>query len=302
MYVSNITIISALFGGIGSVFSPCILPILPVYFAYIMGISQYCRRFRNDTYLPVKLAAIFLLGFGIVFLINNVTVWKLSLFLLSQSKFLVQIGGAAIVFFGLASSGIAEMDTFFDVRRNHFSELVAWFLGAFFSGAFVASAWTPCVGPTFANIYSLTSDTETVYVGIYYLLTYVLGMCLPFIISSAAIMPLLNRIHKSNINGQILQLSAGKLLTIIGMTIFLGNFGAISEAMGEITIVSASIFITFFTVAVTQIWMLWQVAQWFADNKQSALPWSVRLLFFVDLLSVAMLQVIRTFEEYTIIE
>jgi len=303
MASEQITIFSAFLGGMLTFLSPCILPLIPSYIAFISGMSLMESQENKINKLNVILSSLcFILGFSVVFILLGASATTVGTYFFSKSKLFSQIGGAVVIILGLATSGIIELPFLKYEKRFHMKKNPLGLFGAFIVGIVFAFGWSPCIGPILAAILALASQQESVGQGITLLAIFSAGLAVPFMIVAIALNPFLKLMTKMRRYMQVVELVSGKLLVVMGMMLFLGTFGLISEAMGEVTLLSASIFFTFLTVAVTQVWILVAFVNWSHDHGTSDLPWSARLMFFIDLLSIALLQVVSTFKEHMMIE
>ena len=190
-------LISAL-SGVGSFFSPCILPIIPAFISYLSGtvmtelqgqsqtIIGTSVTLKKSTRLNIFLNTIyFVLGFSLVFAIMGVL---LNSFLANvgtgfQTTF-QSIGGAVIIAFGaylILSIRIRVLN--FEMRMRNLPRFKTAYLTSFVFGAAFASGWTPCVGPILGTTLTLAATSP----GAAYnsLLAYSLGLGVPFLITGA---------------------------------------------------------------------------------------------------------------------
>ncbi|RKZ35204.1 hypothetical protein DRQ33_00265, partial [bacterium] len=276
---------------------------IPSYIAFISGISVIDAQEGKVRKSYIFLSAVcFVLGFSVIFVALGATATTLGNFLFRQSKIFSQVGGVIIILLGLVTTKIIDAPFLKYEKRFRLSNNALGLFGAFLVGVVFAFGWSPCIGPILAAILAIASQQDSVMKGMKLLTVFSAGLAIPFLIVSLALQPFLKFMTKIRKYMEVVELVAGKLLIAMGMMLFLGTFGAISEAMGEVTLLSASIFITFLTVAVTQVWILVSFVDWLHEKNVLAIPWSARLLFLLDLLSIALLQVINTFKEYTFIE
>lgn len=162
----------AFLGGLVSCLSPCVLPVLPVFTAYVGGggtaaMGAAAGRLRG---------AGFLLGFAGVFVALWVSLGLVGFALLSAIPGLRPIAGVAIVALGAATM------LGWQLRLP-----VGWlgpggsFGGSFLLGAGVAVGWTPCIGPTLGAILTMAAASDTVWAGALLLVAYAAGMAVPFL-------------------------------------------------------------------------------------------------------------------------
>ncbi len=290
-------------GGLLTFLSPCILPLIPSYIAFISGVSLLDAQAGKVSKLGIFISSLFfVLGFTVVFVALGATATAVGNFLFAKSKLFSQIGGAFVIVLGLATAGIIDIPFLKHEKRFRLTKTPLGYVGAFLVGVVFAFGWSPCIGPILAAILALASQQETVMQGVKLLGIFSAGLAIPFLVVSVAINPFLKALAKLRRYMEVVELVAGKLLVVMGMMLFLGTFGLVSETMGEVTLLSASIFVTFVTVAVTQVWMLVAFVSWLQEQGISEIPWAAKLLFFIDLLSIALLQVVNTFKAHMFVE
>jgi len=177
---ADISLIIAFVAGIVSFLSPCVLPIIPGFLAYLSGVSL--KEGKGRQRLEIFLNSVFfVLGFSVIFaalgvLLNTV----LSGVAYEAQTWLARIGGAIVIAFGLYLTGILkigflEREHKFRVKRKFKSRYVTSFV---FGSAF-AAGWTPCVGAALGAILGLAaSDPGSAFS---LLMAYSLGLGLPFL-------------------------------------------------------------------------------------------------------------------------
>ena len=113
----EISLITAFTAGFLSFFAPCILPLLPPYFAWLLGISQEEIEKRGNR-LKIVISSIFLvLGFSVVFIILGASATKLGQVLASYRLLIQKIGGLLIIFFGHNFVGLLKIYIKFFIPR-----------------------------------------------------------------------------------------------------------------------------------------------------------------------------------------
>ena len=225
--------------GLISFLSPCVLPLIPGYIAYISGSSfNELIENKNINLLPIIL---FTFGFSIVFIIFGATATFLGQLFLSNSSELRIIAGAIIIIFSLHILGIIKLNFLNYEKRIHTSSSKGA-LGSILVGMAFGFGWTPCIGPILGSILALASTEESINRGILLLFFYSLGLAIPFVLSGYLIQKFLlfSKNFKKNINkvskiGGIILLITGILiitnqLQILGYYIlnifpFFQNFG-----------------------------------------------------------------------------
>lgn len=191
--MEKINILVAFIGGILSIFSPCIIPILPSFLGYISGISL-SSELKNSHQKTVQLklflhTLFFTIGFSIVFLLFGAVIGILGKFLLTYQEILQKLGGIIIIIFGLQLTGIFKFK--FLLTEKHLQlpsnlEFKSYFR-SFIIGIFFAFGWTPCYGPVIGTIFTLAASSANFNTSLMLFFFYSLGFIIPLLIMSAFI-------------------------------------------------------------------------------------------------------------------
>ena len=225
--------------GLISFLSPCVLPLIPGYIAFISGssLNELLEKKRINL-IPL---VIFSFGFSFVFIIFGATASFLGQILLQNSKTLRIIAGVVIIIFSLQLIGILNIK-FLNVEKKIYTKRSNNIFFIFIVGMAFGFGWTPCIGPILGSILALASTEETILKAIILLAFYSLGLAIPFVLSGYLMQRFLmfSKNFKQNINlvskiGGIILLITGVLiltnqLQILGYYIlntvpFLQNFG-----------------------------------------------------------------------------
>ena len=211
-----IEIFIAFGAGLISFLSPCVLPLIPGYIAYISGSSLNELLEKKDVnLLPIIL---FTFGFSIVFIIFGASATYLGKFLLSNSFPLRIIAGVIIIFFSLHIIGIINIK-FLNYEKKIYADRNNTVFSSILIGMAFAFGWTPCIGPILGSILILASTAENVGKGILLLSSYSLGLAIPFILSGYLIQKfiLLSKNIKKKMN--VITKVGGILLFLTGILI-----------------------------------------------------------------------------------
>ncbi|MDE2290468.1 MAG: cytochrome c biogenesis protein CcdA, partial [Elusimicrobia bacterium] len=167
--------------GLASFLSPCVLPLIPVYLAFLTGTSF--KELTTETPRRVVLmnALAFTLGFSLVFIAMGASASALGAALITYRAWVERLGGAALCVFGLWQLGVIRMDFLYREARVHFQEKPAGLAGSVAVGAAFAAGWTPCVGPQLGAALSLASLSGSVGEGVGLLLAYSAGFAVPLL-------------------------------------------------------------------------------------------------------------------------
>ena len=161
------------------------LPLVPSYLTFVTGMSlDDIQRVRRATVLH---ALLFILGFTIVFVLLGATATAVGRLLIQQRLWLTRGGGLLVILFGLYLLGVLNIAPFARERRLHLSDKPLGYLGSVLVGVAFGAGWTPCIGPILGGILTYTATKADFAQGIGLLLTYALGLAIPFLLSAVAV-------------------------------------------------------------------------------------------------------------------
>ena len=200
--------------GIISFFSPCVIPLIPLYMGYLATNAKEVDENGNVTYkkkVVIIYTLFFILGISMSFFILGLSFTGLGMFFKDNRKIFLEIGGILIVILGLFQLGILKVNFLNKEKKlkinfnpNKMTKKTAFLMGFLFS-----FAWTPCVGPALSSTLIMASTASTALLGNIFVLVYALGFLLPFIILGLFTTKVLNIIkRKQNILNYVVKIGA----------------------------------------------------------------------------------------------
>lgn len=232
---ANVSTMLVFLEGFISFFSPCVLPLIPVYISYLAGNGKRVNSDGTITYERKKVlfnTLFFVLGISSVFFILGLSFSALGIFFNKNRDIFSKIGGSIIVILGLVQLDIIKLNFLKMEKRinmdigGKMNPILAYIMGFTFS-----FAWTPCVGPALASVLILASNAENAFAGNMLVFVYALGFIIPFIILGIFTTETLNFFkEKRNLVKYTIKLG-GLFLVIIGIMTFTGTFTAISRRL-----------------------------------------------------------------------
>lgn len=227
----EVSIIVAFIGGLVSFLSPCMLPIIPGFLAYLAGASLgESKSKRKDIFLN---SIFFVLGFSLIFAILGVLLNSiLSRVAPDAQVWLARIGGSIIIIFGLYLVGLIQIPF---LEREYKFKVVGKFkskyLTSFLFGSALAAGWTPCVGVAFGSILGIAAIKPGL--AFYLLLSYSLGLGVPFLLVGLFTSQASNFINNAIIRYATLfryiNVFFGVILIILGILAFTQNLNLIAN-------------------------------------------------------------------------
>ena len=184
---TSVPVITVFLQGLLSFFSPCVLPLVPLYVSYLAGGAQRVEE-DGSIYYPRKKILVntlfFVIGISFTFFLLGFGFTALGRFFTDNRAWFARISGIIMILFGLYQLGLfgrseaieREHRLPFRLDRFTMNPLVALLLGFTFS-----FAWTPCVGPTLASVLLMASSSAAAGRGFLLVGVYTLGFVLPFL-------------------------------------------------------------------------------------------------------------------------
>ena len=217
--------------GLVSFFSPCILPLLPVYFGYLAGNGDE-KNSRLKTFI---LTIGFCLGISTAFLILGLGASVLHSFFIKNSALLSVIFGVILIFASLVSFGIIKIPVNMGKISNLKPEMKngATFIKSYLLGLFLSVAWTPCIGPMLANALFQASSADSYLTGWLYIGAYILGFITMFLIAGLFTNEILNWIKKHKDIVKYTEKLAGIIILVTGIYMVYNGFKINTERAGN---------------------------------------------------------------------
>jgi cytochrome c-type biogenesis protein len=224
----------ALLAGVLSFLSPCVLPIVPPYLAYMGGISMGemtgPTAARRRVIVP---ALFFVMGLSTVFLILGFTASAFGAFVLQNQDLLSKASGVVVIIFALHFLGVFRIPLLDREARLDAGDKGGSAFGAYVLGLAFAFGWTPCIGPQLGAILSLAAQEGSTERGTLLLGIYALGLGLPFLVAAIFIERSIALMTKLKRHMKLIERCMGGLLLIVGLALLTGAFTDFSYWMLE---------------------------------------------------------------------
>ncbi len=225
--MAEISFFVAFLAGVVSFLSPCVLPIIPGFLAYLAGSSLDKNSFnRTEVFLN---SLFFVLGFSAVFSILGILLNTiLEAVAYDVLIWMSRIGGVIIIFFGLYLIGLIrigflEQEHKFAVKTKFKSR----YLTSFVFGAAFAAGWTPCVGAALGSILGLAASQPGSAFAL--LFTYTMGLGIPFLIVGLFASQASGLIERYSKYLKYVNIAFGVILIILGILIFTQNLNLVAN-------------------------------------------------------------------------
>ena len=215
----------AILGGLISFASPCVLPIVPPYLAYMGGVSMdemdstaHARR------RAVVASLFFVLGLSTVFILLGFTASSLGRLFLSNQDWFVIGAGVIVMIFGAHFLGVIRISILDSEARMDGGDRGGSAFGAYVLGLAFAFGWTPCLGPILGAILALAADTANPVKGVILLATYAAGLGIPFVLVAVFFPSLKGLMGWMKRHMQHIEQTMGLLLWTVGLMMVTGQF------------------------------------------------------------------------------
>ncbi|MBN6036135.1 cytochrome c biogenesis CcdA family protein [Amycolatopsis sp. 195334CR] len=220
----------ALLAGAVSFASPCVVPLVPGYLAYLSALVgadapavSADEAPKKGRFAVVGAAGLFILGFTVVFTLGLGSLVWISDALLVNQDLLQRIGGVVTIAMGLVFLGLIPALQK-DIRSHRVPRGGLW--GAPLLGAVFGLGWTPCIGPTLTGVLVLASSTgDTAARGFLLILLYCLGLGVPFLLIALGARWAVRVTGWLRRNGRRVQVFGGALLVVVGLLLVTGLWG-----------------------------------------------------------------------------
>ncbi len=207
-------------GGMISLASPCVLPMVPVYIASVCGPGILQTGVGGRRWSVFLHSLCFVVGFSAIFVILGTGAGLIGFTINSHLVLIRWISGSLMILFGLfllAAPKIPWLN--YEKRLNTPVGTTTGYLRSLAIGVLFALAWTPCVGPVLGSILTLAFNSGSGWGGTYLLALYSLGLGLPFLIIGLMLDYLLPWIKRINRYSIYIYLFSGCLMIAIGILI-----------------------------------------------------------------------------------
>ena len=228
----SVPALTVFFQGLLSFFSPCVLPLIPLYIGYLSGGTGKQGADGKIHYQKSKVmihTLCFVIGVSFAFFALGLGVSALGSFLNQNQMLFARIGGVIIVLFGFYQLGVFGNSRVLGKERRlpfHLDKLAMSPLTALIMGFTFSFAWTPCVGPALTSVLLMAASANTKVMGFVLIGVYTVGFVLPFLAVGLFTTTLLE-FFKSHMNVVKYTVKVGgALMILMGVLMFTGKMNA----------------------------------------------------------------------------
>lgn len=208
--------------GVITFVSPCLLPMLPVYVAYFAGGSGKQAGRMGHT---VICALGFIVGFTILFCLLGAVSGAFGSLFARYQRILEVVCGIVVVVLGLNYLGVLRIPLLQRTFKPAHGVVPRGFVSSLLFGIVFAVGWTPCVGAFLGSALSLATSSGQTLTGVLLLLSYSLGLGVPFFVTAILIDQLEGALSWVKAHYDVIDKVCGALLVIVGVLMATGLMG-----------------------------------------------------------------------------
>ena len=209
----------AFLAGLLAFLSPCIIPLVPGYIAYVSGFAISAEPTPADRRRALLGVLGFVAGMGAVFISVSVLFGTLGLLLVPYLDLVLRVSGVVLILLGVVfAGGIPALQR--DILPKWKTRAGVW--GSPFLGIVFAIGWVPCVGPTLAAVQTLALSSHEPARAAVLGIAYWLGLALPFVVVALLLGRILPALAWIRRHIKAINLAGGALLVLIGVLMVLG--------------------------------------------------------------------------------
>lgn len=236
MDTSSVSLALAFVAGLASFFSPCVLPVVPGYVAFVTGMTleelsgELPPRARRGA---LAHAALFVIGFSLLFVALGAGATLAGGAVRRALPVMQQVGGVAVALFGAYLLGLVRIPALMRERRLHLTRRPAGAVGSVLAGVAFGAGWTPCVGPVLASVLLFAGMEAAPGRGMLLLGAYALGLGIPFLLAAVALhffMAGSSRLRRWLVP---LERATGAVLVLLGVMLASGRFARITAFLAQ---------------------------------------------------------------------
>ena len=236
----SIPVLTVFLQGVISFFSPCVLPLIPLYIGYLSGGTGVRGEDGRIYYKRSKVmfhTLCFVIGVSFAFFLLGLGFSALGSFFKSNQLLFARVGGILVVMFGLYQLGVFGTSSVLGKeRRLPFSlgSLAMSPLTALIMGFTFSFAWTPCVGPALASVLLMAASATTKTMGFVLIGVYTLGFVLPFLAVGFFTTSVLEFFKAHGNMAKNAVKAGGILMVFMGILMFTGKMNAVTGYLSSI--------------------------------------------------------------------
>jgi cytochrome c-type biogenesis protein len=229
----SLGLLIAFSAGLLSFLSPCVLPLVPSYVTFITGMNlEDLHSSRKTTLIH---ALLFVAGFTLIFLALGAGATVFGQLMLRYRDIISRVGGALVIVFGLYMLGVFNFAFMQRDTRLYLSHKPLGYFGTLVVGIAFGAGWSPCIGPILGAILTMAANEADLQRGLLLLLTYSLGLAVPFLVAALAVERFLAVFAKLKHQMVWVNRIAGAMLILVGILMVTNRFTMLATWLQDFT-------------------------------------------------------------------
>jgi len=233
--VGNEIFMSTVFvAGIFSFFSPCLVPLLPVYISIFAGdqdnksSEKYIVKLGvlNINLIVIAKTLVFIAGISTSFIILGFGAGSLGTII--NSKGFITLCGLVVIALGIHQTGLIHFKLL-DREKRVVIKSNNGILGIFLLGFSFSFGWTPCIGPILAAVLGISASGGQALYGVWLMIIYSLGLMIPFLIIAIFSDGLLRHVKKLNVHLEKIKIAGGIIIILMGILLMNNSLNVITR-------------------------------------------------------------------------
>ncbi len=219
----KVDLITSFTAGALTFLTPCILPIIPIFLAFVAGLSTEDIEGKSSTLTVMFEILAFIAGLSSIFIALGYSAGALGSILTKHRDAIRYVGGAIALLFGIQFIFDKYILKFgFSLSSTTGGKKAIPFLSAFIMGVSFSLGWSPCIGPILATILLYAASSGSAFKGAAFLLAYSLGFGIPLFITGLAINKAFKLFSKITAYLKYIRIASGGVLIAIGLKMLFG--------------------------------------------------------------------------------
>ncbi|MBP3274878.1 MAG: redoxin domain-containing protein [Butyrivibrio sp.] len=237
----SVTFITVFLQGLLSFFSPCVLPLLPVYMGYLSGGTLKENEDGTKHYDRARVMVntlFFVIGISFAFFLLGMGLSVIGRFFSGNQLLFVRIGGIIVIMFGLYQLGVFGNSRILSAERRlpiNLGKLSMSPFTALIMGFVISFAWSPCIGPVLSSVLIMAASSSRASTGFLLIGVYTLGYVIPFLLVGVFTTSLLEFFGKHRSVVKYSVKIGAVLMILMGVLMFTGRLNSISNYLSQFT-------------------------------------------------------------------
>lgn len=223
MHFETLYLSTVFIAGVLSFFSPCVIPLLPVYFSAFSSTDGMERQtgFKRKKQVVIK-SAVFVLGISTCFVVLGFGAGFLGKII--DYPWFHTVLGVIIILLGIHQTGLITIPWLYREKKIQITKRSSYnYISTYLLGLTFSFGWTPCIGPILGSILGLSSTSGDALYSVFLMVVYALGFLIPFLVLAIFSDVLLTKMKVLNRHLKGIKIAGGILIILMGILFLSGQ-------------------------------------------------------------------------------